>query len=87
MVGMLAVDEAFRTIDKVLTITSVTDGQHGSKSLHRYGLAFDFRTSDLAGPDFDHLQVLIPRCLPAGFDLVWEKDHGHVEYDPKNGGA
>lgn len=82
LVGMLAVDHAFRTVGHELTITSVSDGAHGPKSLHRFGLAFDFRTNDLTDADLGHLKLLVSRCLPDGYDVVWEHDHGHCEYDP-----
>lgn len=66
-----------------LVVTSVKDGKHMPTSLHYQGLAFDIRTRDMQ-------PVMIKACLEEikgvlgyQFDVVFEGDHIHVEFDPK----
>jgi len=70
------------------TITSGTDGHHGEDSLHYKGRAFDLRTWDRRGAQLgERTKTILVRCLKAklglGFDVVSERTHIHVEYDPK----
>ena len=69
----------------VCTITSATDGVHMPGSLHVRGQACDFRTKDFPNqPGGAHqLADQISACLGRDFDVVLEKDHLHVEFDPK----
>ncbi len=64
-------------------ITSGTDGQHMNGSLHYEGLAVDIRTLS-ATPEmrlaaFNSIKL----ALGENFDVILEKDHIHIEYDPK----
>ena len=70
-----------------LVVTALTDGHEDRPlSLHNKGLAVDLRTRDIPadglGPVFGSLTNLLN---PLGFDVVLEKDHIHIEYDPKGG--
>jgi hypothetical protein len=67
---------------QALTVTSITDGEHGRKSLHRFGLAFDFRTREWAKEEADYLIGEMQAVLGDGYDVILESDHGHCEYDP-----
>ena len=65
-------------------ITSGSDGKHKTNSFHYSGKALDFRTKNI--PEHK-LQVLLPilrQNLGENFDVVWETDHLHIEYDPKD---
>jgi len=57
------------------------DGVHGARSLHPDDLAWDLDTVDDVPTDlaalYEHLRV----WLPTGFDVVFEGDHVHVEWD------
>ncbi len=66
------------------TITSVGDGKHGFGSFHGNGLATDFRTTR-TDPDYNWADVAndIRASLTDEFDVVLEKDHIHVEFQPK----
>jgi hypothetical protein len=78
VIGMLLADQALRGD---LVVTSVIDGTHMEGSLHYKGLAFDVR---LLPGWIDGGSVALRAVLgPLGFDVVLEKDHCHVEYDPK----
>lgn len=62
-------------------VTSVTDGKHMEKSLHYRGLAVDLRL-----PEAQMVSKVVydlTRALGNEFDVVCEKDHIHVEYDPE----
>ena len=63
-------------------LTSQRDSQHGDITLHPDGWAFDFRapmTSVGVPVPLDEIK----EAAGKGFDVVREKDHDHVEYDPK----
>lgn len=64
-----------------LVITSANDGKHGDKTLHHRGLALDLRTWTLKGREAE-VAAELRRELGDDYDVVLEKDHIHVEYDP-----
>lgn len=63
------------------TITSGKDGNHSYNSLHYQGLAIDLRTRDMKNPKM--VIKLLKKALDYELDIVLEKDHIHIEYDPK----
>lgn len=62
-----------------LWITSGTDGDHGTSSLHPYGLALDFRLP----PNPQVVAKEMREELGCNYDVVVESNHIHAEYDPK----
>lgn len=62
-------------------VTSVIEGRHSRKSKHYTGCAFDIRTRNLADPLT--AKDALAAMLGADFDVILEKDHIHVEWDPK----
>jgi hypothetical protein len=87
----------FPTIDAVwqrivmqgATITSVVDGVHGDKSKHPRGFAvdvrtrFDYTSTQWGGDTKEKLAEELRKDLPNGYDVVVEKTHIHIEYDPE----
>lgn len=74
----------FELNGKDLIVTSLRDGVHSKGSLHYKGLAADIRTRHLERGQAHSLTAELYEILnPAGFDVVLEKDHIHIEYDPK----
>lgn len=68
--------------EESMTITSLTDGKHSDRSLHYCGDAVDLRLP----LDPDVIPVLVNFLkvrLGESYDVVLEKDHIHVEFDPK----
>jgi hypothetical protein len=63
-------------------ITSANDGKHGDKTLHHKGLALDLRTWNLGGREMQ-VSVELAAALGKDYDVVLEKDHIHMEYDPE----
>src|SRR3989304_4563403 len=60
-------------------VTSGKDGTHMATSLHYQGLAIDLRTRDFV----ERWGFLLESQLGHGWDVVVEKDHIHLERDPK----
>lgn len=84
VIGMHICDGVF--LDRVkddITITSVTDGQHSRGSLHYTGCAFDVRIWGIDQPMLDALKPAMQKALGDDFDVVLEKDHFHIEFQPK----
>ena len=67
-----------------LVITSVTDGKHGKGSRHYIGHAIDIRTRNMTRPTPKECVKELKTALGSDFDVVLEKDHIHLEYDPKH---
>lgn len=71
-------------------ITSGNDSSHSKNSLHYQGRALDFRTRHIVdaknNPDLAKCNLLareIRDSLGPDFDVLFENDHIHVEFDPK----
>jgi hypothetical protein len=80
-------DEVYRIHGRLLVVTSLTDS-HADRptSLHNRGLAVDLRIRDLDNTVKRSIMLDLNRSLhPRGYDVVLEKDHIHIEYDPKPG--
>lgn len=71
------------TTKRFAIVTSTTDGKHKKGSLHYVGLAVDLRIKDLTpvvtGSYYHALKLALSRLC----DVILEKDHIHVEYQPK----
>lgn len=66
-----------------VTITSVVDGKHSDNSLHYTGFAIDTRTRYFNKEKQQELVGDIRRHLTDEFDVILEKDHCHIEFDPR----
>lgn len=76
---LLAILEADRILEGALVVTSVSDGKHSPGSLHYVGHACDLRLPSQPHDFVDELRS----ALGDEFDVVLEKDHVHVEWQPK----
>jgi pyruvate-formate lyase-activating enzyme len=63
-----------------LVITSTYEGNHGEGSLHYADDAIDMRKIEARPIDGEDK---IKEKLGKDYDVVLERDHIHVEYDPK----
>jgi len=68
----------------LMTVTSCADGKHSAGSKHYTGGAFDIRTRDIPQDQWQIVAGDIRERLGSEFDVVVEKDHFHVELDPKS---
>lgn len=76
------------TVNRGMIVTAGSEGEdgdgvHKSGSLHYKGLAIDVRTRDLTSAQITALVARLKAVLGSKFDVVLEKDHIHIEYDPK----
>ena len=68
-----------------VVITSLNDGTHMDGSKHFTDEAFDVRIWNIPNiPQFSaDLCCGLELMCPGGYDVVLERDHIHVEFDPK----
>lgn len=71
-----------RVLSKDFIVTSCTDGKHMKNSKHYIGYAIDIRTRHLTPRDIITLVSWFKMYHDDEYDMVVEKDHIHVEYDP-----
>ena len=83
VMALIVCERIYDAFKAECVVTSIMDGKHSSGSLHYVGFAFDLRTRTFSNPDL----VLIHKALKANltdeFDVVLEKDHFHIEFQPK----
>lgn len=82
VLGAIIVRQAYADHGHSCVITSGSDGEHKVGSLHYEGKALDFRTRTVPAGALDSLVAAIRLRLGDNYDVVLEKDHIHVEYDP-----
>ena len=68
------------TVGRELEVTSCVDGVHMPHSRHYVGLAFDIRVRYLV--NIQTFAAVLSVRLGKDYDVVREKTHIHVEYDP-----
>ncbi|GAG09655.1 unnamed protein product [marine sediment metagenome] len=81
LMGMMVLRDVFAKESEPFTITSVSDSNHGRKSLHQHGRAFDVRTYNVMNATL--MSTRSAAALGRDWDVVLESDHIHVEWDPK----
>lgn len=73
------------TDDGKIWITSANDSRHGDDSLHYKNRAFDLRIYNITGLVQFEAELWAERlalALGEDYDVVKEKDHIHIEWDP-----
>ena len=66
-------------------VTSANDSRHGDNSFHYTNQAFDIRIYNIAGDihyEAKRWAERLQQALGPNYDVVYEPDHIHVEYDP-----
>lgn len=82
--GAIIAEPIFVRAGQELVITSGTDSKHMIGTLHQRGLALDFRTRDLKTiAVVTAVAGQLRAALSPAYDVVVEKDHLHLEFDPK----
>ena len=81
---LLAAYSVFAQHSVPFTITSALDSKHGRGSLHYVGLAIDIRRREIADPAVvQRIADEMKAALGSQYDVVVEKTHFHVEFQPK----
>lgn len=83
LVALICADSFFAEIKKDCVVTSGLEGTHSVTSLHYNGLALDFRIRHLNETEIEMFVKNMVISLPQDFDVVREKTHVHIEYQPK----
>lgn len=82
VLAAVVIDRLFHTNGlPELVITSGVDGKHSKNSLHYVGRAWDIRSWYI--DDKETFAQKLRESLTEEFDVVVEKTHVHVEFDPK----
>lgn len=87
-IAAIAIENVMNALGYECTITSGTDSmdQHGggdaSKTLHDDGLALDFRSRYLTEDAKRLMAQEMQAALGPAYQVIIEKDHFHVEYQP-----
>lgn len=85
VLGIMFAESIWRTslgTKDEMVITSVTDGKHMNGSLHYKGYGFDIRTNFLTSAQTTIFFDALKNHMDLEFDIVLEKSHIHIEYDP-----
>ena len=83
LLAAVAAERVYQAAGHDMVITACVDGKHVAGSLHYTGAAIDVRTRDVAPAEVTKLIARIKDCLGDDFDVVFEVDHIHVEFQPK----
>jgi hypothetical protein len=84
LIADMAAQEFCRTFCYDCVITGGCEPGHSTTGLHHSGMAHDYRTRDMTDLHKKYFEQHMRHCLQKEFDVVMEKDHLHVEYDPKH---
>lgn len=83
LLAMLIAVNIFKAQGAHLVITCICDGKHSETSLHYTGCAFDCRIRNISEPRRTVIFRKLKEALGSDFDVVLEKTHIHIEYQPR----
>lgn len=83
VLGIMVASSVYANHGYRMVITSITDGTHSYTSLHYIGHAVDLRIREIPSDDLESIVGDMKRSLTNDYDVVLEKDHIHLEYQPK----
>lgn len=87
VLALMVAKSVYDLYETPLVITSLNDAHHSYTSLHYSGNAVDIRTYNLpVGLDPHQVAGKIDDALGQDFDVLFEKDHIHIEYQPRRRG-
>ena len=82
--GIMVAQSVYDLYQTPLVITSANDSKHSTTSLHYSGNAVDIRTFNLpVGVDPEDVASRIKQALGRHFDVLFEGDHIHIEWQPR----
>ena len=77
------VQKIFQKYGQEPIITSTYEGNHSPGSLHYAHKAVDFRRHNIPKTTIGPLLQKLRESLGPNYDVILEKSHIHIEYDPK----
>lgn len=83
LLGLTVAATVYDQYGEELVVTSLNDSRHSRTSLHYSGNAADLRTNYFDRETQLKVVAEIKRRLGPDYDVVLEKDHIHLEYQPK----
>ena len=83
IMAILVAEGVYNKYSTDLVLTSVVGGRHSFTSLHYTGCAFDIRTRELNPDHIEEIGEAIRQALTSEYDVVVERDHIHIEFQPK----
>lgn len=89
LLALTIADSVWEQFGCELVVTSLNDGKHSQSSLHYAGQAADLRTHCFPAEKVPAVADMLKEALGQNpdFDVVVEKDHIHIEWQPKYRGA
>lgn len=83
ILALMAAQRVYADLGASVILTSALEGKHGYGSLHFAGLAVDIRIKNLRAGEAKIAASNIKEALGAQYDTVLEKNHIHIEFQPK----
>ena len=83
LLAIIVAKDIYKDHGKDLVVTEVTGGKHGIGSLHYAGLAVDIRTNFFREDEVILVHKDLRDALGEEYDVVLEKTHIHIEFQPK----
>ncbi len=88
VLALFIAEQVYAQFDREITITSCNDSEHSETSLHYSGNAVDLRTQNPINgikyfEDANEVVRRIKDRLNGDFDVMFEGDHIHLEYQPR----
>jgi hypothetical protein len=83
VIACIITDQIMQKHGGELVITEGTGGKHKIGSLHYVGLAIDARIRMFNSSELAIINLELIGALGSEFDVVLEKDHFHIEFQPK----
>lgn len=80
---LIAAEQIWEANRHELVVTGGLEGVHSAGSLHYYGLALDLRHRYFSDDIKEWVAEELQRLIGSNYDVVIERTHIHVEYDPK----
>lgn len=79
--SLIIIEILYEEIKEEAIIVSTYEGNHGANSLHYCNDAYDIRPPQKTSGHA--MKRLIKKALGNQFDVVFHRQHIHIEYDPK----
>jgi len=82
LLALMVACEVYNEFGIDMTVTSLTDSKHGAHSHHYKGLAVDLGVVGMNADQVEDCRKEIQRRVCSQYQVINEKNHIHIEYDP-----